>query len=205
MVQVIFEGLLLGLSSGAYCIGTCLVFFIPYIISQNEPLNKNIKTVLFFMSGRLVSYVGFAALIGLLGENFSGLIPPKLSHISLITVSLLMLFYAVIQNFKGLKFCRIILPHFDTKRMPFILGVFLGLNPCIPFLAGAVRIWTLHDLFLGIVLFLAFFIGASVYILPLFFAYYLNRIERVRTIGLILTLLCGIWFLFVGITGLMKQ
>jgi sulfite exporter TauE/SafE len=88
-------------------------------------------------------------------------------------------------------------------RIPFFLGVFSGLNPCPPFLVGVARLLTLNNVLGGVVLFIAFFLGTSVYMAPLLFVSLFNKSARIKQIGLMVGLLSGIWFLFVGITGLM--
>lgn len=205
MAQVIIEGLLLGLSSGAYCLGSCLAFFMPYLLSEAETkIRGNIKNILFFILGRFVSYIIFALIIGFLGQRFRNVFSIKFSHVSLIIISLLMLAYSFGKNFNESKLCRLILPRFVSLRMPFILGLFLGLNPCIPFFTAALRIWTIGNIFSGVVLFTAFFVGTSVYLVPITMVSYLNRVERVKQVGMILTMLSGLWFLFVGISGLIS-
>lgn len=203
MLQVTIEGLLLGLSSGAYCLGACFVFFMPYLLAEaKEKTAENLKNILFFLSGRLISYIIFALVIGFLGGRFRNVFTDKMSHLSLVVVSSLMLVYGLTKNFGELRFCRFILTHFTAIRMPFILGLFLGLNPCMPFLTGAIRIWTLGSVFLAVILFSAFFLGSSLYLIPLVFISYLNRIGRLEQIGAILSLISGIWFLFIGLSGL---
>lgn len=205
MVRIVTEGLLLGLSTGAYCLGTCMIFFMPYLLGEGrQGVPENLGKILFFMLGRLVAYIGFALGVGFLGMKYRNLFTVKFSYFSLIIVSLLMIAYALTGNFGKLKFCRRIIHHFSSKRMPFALGVFSGLNPCVPFLIGAVRIWTIESISLGVVLFLAFFLGTSVYMIPLVFVSYLNRIKRLKQIGLIIALLSGLWFLFVAIAGLLN-
>jgi len=202
-MQIILEGLLLGLSTGAYCMGTCMVFFMPYLMAEGKTnIIENTKRVFLFMLGRLVAYLGFALLIGFLGAEFKGAFPARLSHVGLIVVSLMMLVYAVTRNFKESKHCQGIAKTLDSRRIPFILGLLLGLNPCMPFLVGAARVWTLGNVYLGVVLFGAFFLGTSVYVIPLIFVSYLNQSERIRHIGLLMIFIASIYFLIMGVLGL---
>lgn len=205
MIQIILEGLILGLSAGVYCLGTCLVFFMPYLLAEGrQRVFENLRKILLFMLGRLIAYIGFALIMGFIGITHQNIFTAKLSHFSLIMVSLLMLIYALTHNFPNSKFCSSFINRFSLMRMPFFLGLFSGLNPCLPFLVGLTRLWTLKSIFGGVILFSAFFLGTSVYMIPLVFFSYLNRIERVKQIGVIVALLSGIWFLFVGISGLMN-
>ena len=205
MIRIFFEGLLLGLSTGAYCMGTCLVFFMPYLLAEGRHgVRDNLNTVLFFMLGRFISYICFAVLVSFLGVKYRDIFTNRVFYFGLIIVSVLMLVYALTRSFGELKFCRRLLGHFSSARMPFVLGMLSGLHPCMPFLAAAARVLTLGSILLGVVLFLAFFLGTSVYMIPMFFVSYLNRVERLKQIGLMILFLSGLWFLCVGISGVMK-
>jgi len=202
-MQIILEGLLLGLSTGAYCMGTCMVFFMPYLLAEGKTsIMENTKRISLFMLGRLVAYLGFAVLIGFLGAEFKGAFPAQLSHIGLIAISLVMLAYAITRNFKKSKYCQGVAKTLDSRRMPFMLGLLLGLNPCLPFLVGATRVWTLGNVLQGVILFIAFFLGTSVYVVPLIFVSYLNQAERIRNIGLLMIFIASIYFLITGVLGL---
>lgn len=196
---------MLGLSTGAYCVGVCMVFFMPYLLIEGKQnITENLKNILLFLLGRLIAYIGFALVMAIVGTTYRDVFSVKFSHASLIIASLLMLGYALIHNFADSKFCIPYLPKLRLMRIPFFLGLFSGLNPCMPFLVGVARLWTLQSVGLGVVLFIAFFFGTSVYMIPLLFVTYLNRGERVRQIGVIVAILSGLWFLVVGISGIIN-
>ena len=204
MIRIIIEGLVLGLSTGAYCVSTCLVFFMPYLLVESRrKVFDNFKNVLLFLLGRLIAYIGFALIAGSFGAAHRDFFTAKVSHVSLTLVSLLMFIYALTNNFADSKLCSSFLYRFRVMRIPFLLGLFSGLNPCLPFAVGVTRLWTLDSVLMGVILFAAFFVGTSVYMIPLIFITYLNRIERVKQIGLIVALLSSLWFFFVGISGLL--
>jgi len=203
MIQIILEGLMLGISAGVYCVGSCLAFFMPYLLAEGkQKVAQNLKQIVLFLLGRLIAYISFALIMGLLGQFYQGVITPFFSHVSLIIVSFLMLVYAFTRNFAEAKWCGFFTSRLKLTRIPFLLGLFSGLSPCLPFLAGLSRLLTLKSIILGVILFLGFFAGTSVYTLPLVFVSFLNRLERVKRIGEIIVFLSGIWFLFVGIAGL---
>jgi len=204
-MQMIVEGLFLGLSTGAYCIGLCLTFFMPYLLAEGKPrLWENFKKISAFLLGRLIAYISFALIMGILGIRFKNIITEKFAHLSLILASILMLVYVLTHKFSELKFCSYFLKRLGLMRLPFFLGLFSGLSPCLPFVVGVTRLWTLKSVFAGTVLFAGFFLGTSVYMFPLLFVSFLNRMERAKMIGQIMTLLSGLWFLFVGIRGLTR-
>ncbi len=205
MIRIIIEGFMLGLSVGFYCVGVCLVFFMPYLLTEGkQKLRENIREILLFMLGRLIAYTGFGLAAGILGETYRDVVSVKVSYWGLTLISLLMLFYALTHNFADTKFCKPFVHRFSLLRIPFFLGIFSGLNPCPPFLVGVVRVFLLHNVVSGVILFVAFFLGTSVYMIPLVFASFLNQSKRIRQIGATIALLSSLWFLFVGISGLMK-
>ena len=205
MIRIIIEGFALGLSAGVYCAGACLVFFMPYLVVEGRPgYSENLKKILSFMSGRLAGYIFFALAAGLIGTTYRNIFSAKFSSACLVIASALMLAYAFSHNFSGSGICARLAGRFSMLRMPFFLGLFSGLNPCMPFLVGLTRIWTLDSVFAGVVLFIAFFFGTSVYMVPLLFVSCINRSDRIRRIGVIVALMSGVWFLFVGISGLWK-
>jgi len=204
-MHIILEGLILGASAGIYCVGACLVFFLPYLLVEGkQKIFENLKKIVSFMLGRLIAYIAFALIIGFIGQSYQNIFTAKFSHICLIIASLLMLIYALTHNFRDSRFCAPFINRFSLMRIPFFLGLFTGLNPCPPFLVGATRLWTLNSTLGGVILFSAFFVGTSVYMLPLIFVSYLNKCERIKQIGIMLVLLSSLWFLFVGISGLIR-
>lgn len=204
-MRLIFEGLALGLSAGVYCLGACLIFFMPYLLAEGkQKIYENLAKISSFLLGRLIAYIIFALVLGFLGAAYKNIFTARFSHICLIIASLLMLSYCFAQNFTRHAFCANFIQRFSLLRIPFFLGLFTGLNPCPPFLVGATRLWTLHSIAGGVILFVAFFLGTSVYIFPLVFVAYLNKSARIKQIGLMVALLSGLWFLFVGIAGLLN-
>ena len=195
---------MLGLSAGIYCVGSCLIFFMPYLLVEGkQKVFENLRKVLSFMMGRFIAYIAFALVMGFLGSTYQSIFTARFSYICLIVASVLMLIYSLSHSFRDSGFCSPLINRFSLMRIPFFLGLFTGLNPCPPFLVGVARLWTLNNIFGGVVLFIAFFLGTSIYMIPLVFVSYFNKSERIKQIGIMVALLSSIWFLFVGITGLM--
>ena len=205
MTGIIVEGLALGLSAGVYCVGSCMVFFMPYLVVEGKRnISDNLKKISSFMAGRLIAYVAFAFAVGLIGASYRNIFTAKFSNICLIAASSFMIIYSLTHNFKDSGLCALFVRRSSLMRIPFLLGMLTGLNPCPPFLVGSARLWTLNDILLGVILFIAFFLGTSVYMLPLALVSYINRSERIRKIGAMVALVSGVWFLFMGIAGLVR-
>jgi sulfite exporter TauE/SafE len=205
MIRIILEGFTLGLSAGIYCVGACFVFFVPYLLVEGkQKIFENLRKIASFMLGRFIAYVAFALIMGFIKSSYQGIFISRFSYICLIAASSLMLAYSLGHNFKDSGFCARLVDRFSLIRIPFVLGLFTGLNPCPPFLVGATRLWTLHSTLGGVILFIAFFAGTSVYMIPLVFVPYLNKSERIKQIGVMTALLSSLWFLSVGIYGLIR-
>jgi sulfite exporter TauE/SafE len=154
MIRTIFEGLMLGLSSGIYCASSCLVFFMPYLVVEGkQKISENLKKVASFMIGRLVAYIAFAFVISFIGSSYHNIVTARFSNICLIAASSMMLAYSLTHNFGNSGFCSGLSKSFSLMRVPFFFGFFTGLNPCPPFLVGAARLWTLKSIPMGVVLF----------------------------------------------------
>ncbi len=196
---------MLGLSAGIYCVGSCLAFFMPYLLVEGrQKVLENLGKIISFMSGRLIGYIAFALIVGFIGSSHQSIFTNRFANICLVVAASLMLIYSLSHSFRDTAFCAALTKRFSLTRVPFFLGLFTGLNPCPPFLVGVARLLTINNILGGVVLFIAFFLGTSVYIFPLAFISYFNKSERIRQIGLMVALLSSIWFLFVGISGLMR-
>lgn len=205
MFQILTEGFSLGISTGFYCLGACMPFFLPYLLTQEDARFKaNLKIIVEFLFGRMIAYILFAALISFLGITFKGYIPPKFLAAVLILVSLLMIVYAFVHSMPRLDFCKWVIARSKFFRMPFLLGFLIGLNPCPPFLVGMVRLLMLGSVIKSVILFFAFFLGTSIYTFPLIFVGGFSRIERMRAIGIMMAFIAGFWFLILGITHFVK-
>jgi len=197
---LILEGLALGLSTGGYCLGACIPFLIPYMLSEAKSgVFQNLKFILEFLFGRLLAYIIFAFVISVLGQNFQGLAFSKILSVAMIISALLMLVYAFAKNFPKLHFCVKIGSNRHFAKMPFFLGFLIGINICPPFLIGMIKLLELASVAKGLVYFLGFFIGTAFFTLPLLSVTWLTKIKRLQNIGNITAFIVGAWFLLVGI------
>jgi sulfite exporter TauE/SafE len=205
MTGIIIEGFLLGLSAGVYCVGSCMVFFMPYLVVEGrQNIFDNLKKISSFMLGRLIAYIIFAVVAGLIGTAYGNIFTARFSNICLVAASSFMIVYSLTRNSRSSGFCALFVERASLMRVPFFLGMLTGLNPCPPFLVGTARLWTLHDISGGVVLFIAFFMGTSIYMIPLVFVPFISKSERIKRIAIMVALISGVWFLFMGIAGLMR-
>ncbi|HID64084.1 MAG TPA: sulfite exporter TauE/SafE family protein, partial [Anaerolineae bacterium] len=120
--------------------------------------------------------------------------------LSLMGLSLLLVLYALAQSLPRPGLCRFVKGH--SARMPPVLGFLTGLNPCPPFLLAAARVLKGADPLGGVLLFVAFFAGTSLYMLPLAFVGLLSRYEQIREVARLTAIIVGVVFLLMGISYL---
>ncbi|MFA6092578.1 MAG: sulfite exporter TauE/SafE family protein [Elusimicrobiota bacterium] len=203
----IAEGFVLGLSTGPYCLTSCAPLFFPYMLADGREGWK--AHVLFFcelLAGRLAAYLLFGLLAGTAGAFFPAARSPKIMSGALLCSGALLLCVPAFKVFPSgpARLCGWALRSRAVRRMPFALGFLAGINLCPPFAAGLVRVLELGGAWAGAGYFTAFFLGTSLYLLPLLVSFPLAAHQRVKDIGLILCCLMGLWFCGLGLAGLLK-
>lgn len=196
MYEIIIQPFLTGLSVGVFCFTYCAPFVAPFIVAEKRETKKNFSLVLQFIGGRFLGYVLFGAIFGYLGEKISSATVNLILIIVMILMALLMIFYALGLMKPQLSFCSA--KGFKTK-LPVVLGFLMGINICPPFLMSLAYVFTLHSVFKGIIYFLMFFLGTSLYFLPLFFLGFLNKMKEFRWVARIAALIVGFSFFVYGI------
>lgn len=198
MSDFIIQPFLLGISVGVFCISYCVPFIAPYLVSEQRKLKKNFKIILEFIFGRLIGYVLFGAIFGYLGEKIDSQTVNLILIVALMVLSLILIFYALgFLKPKGI-FCSTKYIKFKAKA-PILIGFLMGINICPPFLMSLAYVFTLHSVVKGIIYFLFFFLGTTLYFLPITFLGLLGKMKEFRLIARISGLVVGLAFLIYGI------
>lgn len=194
MTELIITPLLLGLSTGATCVVTCVPFIAPVMVSDAHPTRENAIILAKFILGRLAGYLVFGALSGYLGSRLSGVDWSFHSSMALAVLSLFLILHALgLMGAGRLRACRVMRGF--NPDLPFFMGVLMGVNACPPFLLSLAYVLTLGSTLKGMFYFLLFFIGTSVYFIPLFFLGYLNKLREFQFVGRVSALIVGLIFL----------
>jgi sulfite exporter TauE/SafE len=200
---MIWQGFLLGLSTGVFCLGYCAPVFVPYVLAEGRPrLGMNLGLVGQFLLGRLAAYALFGLVAGYLGVWVGGSLPRWIIALSLVGLSLLLILYALAQSLPRPGLCRFVGGH--SARMPLVLGFLTGINPCPPFLLATASVFEGADPLGGVLLFVAFFVGTSLYMLPLTFVGLLSRYEQIREVARLTAIIVGVVFLLMGVGYLLQ-
>lgn len=193
---------LLGMSSGLFCVTYCLPFVASYMVLEEREKREDFKVILKIISGRLLGYICFGAFFGFLGERINNFVIDLILTISMMLLGLILTFYALglIRN-KG-RFCPG--PKIKNKT-PLAMGFLMGVKVCPPILMALAYIFTLHNWFRGIIFFSIFFLGTTVYFLPLTFLGFLNKMREFQWAGRISALIVGISFFVYNFYSLLKM
>jgi sulfite exporter TauE/SafE len=203
MNDVLIQPFLLGISVGIFCFTYCVPFIAPYLVSEQRKLKKNFKIILEFILGRLGGYILFGAIFGYLGQKIASQTVNLILIIALMVLSVILIFYALgFLKPKGI-FCSAKFIKFRTKA-PILMGFLMGINICPPFLMSLAYVFTLHSIVKGIIYFLMFFLGTTVYFIPITFLGFLGKMREFRLIARIAGLVVGLAFLIYGIYYLIR-
>ena len=173
---MLFQPLLTGLSTGAFCVGYCYPFVAPYLIAEERSGAESLSLVLKFLAGRFLGYVLFGGLAGLLGRWLDNEKIQAANSMALVVLSVILFAYLIgiaKQKETGcVKAAR--------GRTPLVMGFLLGVNVCPPFLLSLGYVFSHKSPVYGIIYFTLFFISSSVYFLPFFLTSWLSRMREMR-------------------------
>lgn len=185
-------GFLTGLSVGIFCLGVCLPVFLPLLLGKKKNTKKSFLVILEFSLGRLAGYLLFGLFFGWLGAVI------KSERIHLL-VSLVNLWLGISLIVFSLGMIDRRLCHFlpmEKIRWPALFGFLTGVNVCPPFLASLSYVFNLGQLISSLVYFLGFFLGTTLYLVPVAFLGALSRFSFFEKLGRFAGVVAGIYFVF---------
>ncbi|MBN1826638.1 MAG: sulfite exporter TauE/SafE family protein [Candidatus Eisenbacteria bacterium] len=194
------KALLLGLSTGPFCLVYCFPVLFPLSCAGGKSApGGRLRMLGEFSLGRLAAYLAFGALAGWLGGRFEHRLLASMSGAALVLLSLLLIAYGLVTGFPRLRLCASLGRVLPMRALPLGLGFFTGLNVCPPFLAAAAYVFTLGRVGNGIVFFAVYFLMTTLWLLPLLLAGAAARVERVRWLAQLSALVAGLLFLWMGL------
>ena len=200
MFKTLIEGFLLGLSTGTICLLTCTPIYLPYLISEDRSLKKSFYKVMEISGGRFIAYLLFGAAAGWLGSFVPQQQRTLFTGISYILLSVFLILNAV-RTHRAEKQCKV--PDWmKLTNSAFMLGIFTGVNFCPSFLIALTKSVDLGGVIGGILLFMGFFVGTTLFLIPLAFGGLLTMIGTVKKLARIASVLIAIWFIWQGVVNL---
>ncbi|HWP97586.1 MAG TPA: sulfite exporter TauE/SafE family protein [Syntrophomonadaceae bacterium] len=200
------QGFLLGLASGTVCLAYCAPVLIPFILGEGKGIGRNYSLLARFLAGRLIGYL----LFGLLAWAAGRLLIKNSIHQEII-FGLAYIILAVMMFYYGLsrppEICAGKLMQKSGSRflqrwpelLPVALGLATGLNLCPPFLLAFTGAADSASLVQSLLFFLAFFLGTSVYFLPMPLLGVFRRVAPLQTVGRMASVLMSLYYVYTGI------
>jgi sulfite exporter TauE/SafE len=200
VIRTLIEGFVLGYSTGSVCLVTCTPIYLPYLLTEDRKLSKSLFKITEISLGRFFSYLTFGAVAGYAGSNIATFNRQIFTSIAYILLSFYLIFSAY-RTHRVHKKCYVPKALKFTKNA-FVLGVLTGINFCPSFLIALSKAINLGGAFSGMFLFLGFFFGTTLFLIPLAFANLLTKIKGMKSIAQIASLLIAGWFIWQGIQGI---
>jgi len=198
------DSLILGLSSGSACIATCGMVMFPYLMSGSAGVKRIALDLTLFLMTRFLVYFILATLSWYFGQAlFSNPVVRNIvPGILYMVFAVLLVWYSISKNSNPdcpAKFLKTVNNH---RLVPILLGIVNSLGFCPALFIILTKGATQGTLIQSYVAFLAFFIGSSLWFLPLPLAGKIRKKEVLRNIGILATGLAGIIFMIKGLTNL---
>ncbi|MDP4188421.1 MAG: sulfite exporter TauE/SafE family protein, partial [Bacteroidota bacterium] len=201
------EAFILGLSSGAVCLASCGIVLFPYMLSRQGTVGMSIQILAIYLSARLLTYLSIGVFAAAIGQSF---ILFNYTGKSIITGGGFMIFSAILlynQLYKKKQACKIstgqkIIKRFHLRRetIPFLWGIISSINLCPPLLLAITQSASAQmGIMRTLLYFSLFFLGTSVYFVPLPFLGFLKKNELYKNTGRLAAILIGLWFLIKGL------
>ncbi len=203
------QGFLLGLSNGTTCLASCAPVILPYVLGTGNTIKRNFMELLTFLAGRLVGYICFGILAWFTNQLLlsSPIIRSRFMGIAFLLLSLVLIVYNLTGNRQQCNIKntmtnlnKIITP--DTWYYPFFFGLLTGVNVCPPFLLVFLDATNSGSLIRSILFFTTFFVGTSVFFIPIPFLGVLKNRTELKTVGELALYLVAGYYLIKGIINL---
>lgn len=198
------DSLILGLSSGSACLATCGMVMFPYLMAGSAGVKRIAFDLSLFLITRFIVYFILATFAWYFGQAiFSNAIVRNIvPGILYIIFAVMLVWYSISKNRKPECPAKIVTTVNNKRLVPLMLGLVNSLGFCPALFIILTKGATQGTLLQSYIAFLAFFIGSSVWFLPLPLAGRIRRKEVLTKIGILATGLAGIIFMIKGLTNL---
>jgi sulfite exporter TauE/SafE len=198
------EGFLLGLSNGASCLTFCAPALIPFLMHEGQDVRQNLVTLLKFLVGRMGGYLLFGLLAWVTGSVLLEAVGYQALIIGIAYIGLAALLLVAVLRKKApagacvLKEARATFGRWPAF-LPIGMGFLAGLKICPPLLLAFTSAASIGTLAGSLVFFLAFFLGTSIYFLPIPFLGVFRRVSALQIVGQFAAVIVALYYLYAGI------
>jgi sulfite exporter TauE/SafE len=198
------DAFILGLSSGSACLATCGMVMFPYLMAGSSGVKRITTDLSVFLITRFIAYFILATLAWYFGQAFFSdpLIRNIVPGILYIVFAVMLVWYSIDKSRNPACPAKIVKTVNNRRLVPLFLGIVNSFGFCPALFIILTKSATQVTIVQSYLAFLAFFIGSSLWFLPLPLAGKIRKREVIKTIGLLATGLAGIIFMIKGITNL---
>lgn len=198
------DSFILGLSSGSACMVTCGMVMFPYLMAGSAGVKRIAVDLSIFLLTRLVIYFILATLAWYFGQALlnNQLARNVVPGILYIVFAVMLVRYSISKNLNQECPVKIVKAINNRRLVPIFLGIVNSFGFCPALFIILTKGATQGTLIQSYLAFMAFFIGSSIWFLPLPLAGKIRKKEVLKTIGILATGLAGIIFMIKGITNL---
>lgn len=188
------QGFLLGLAMGTTCLATCGPIYGPFMLQRARGIGGSLRAMLGIFGGRFVAYALFGAAAGIVGAKTALLHRPYFT-IAAYGLSAALLIASAFVSVRFERSCAAA-RWSRAAGSPFLLGAVTGINFCPSFLVALTKAVVAGGSWAGAVFFVFFFLGTSVYMLPLTALGLAGERKAFRLVGRIASIAVAGWLLY---------
>jgi hypothetical protein len=198
------DSLILGLSSGSACLATCGMVMFPYLMAGSSGVKRIALDLTLFLLTRFLVYFVLATLSWYFGQAFfsNPVVRNIVPGVLYIVFAVMLVWYSISKNRNPDCPAKIVQTVNNHRLVPILLGIVNSLGFCPALFIILTKGATQSTLLQSYIAFLAFFIGSSIWFLPLPLAGVITKKEVLKNIGILATGLAGIIFMIKGLTNL---
>jgi sulfite exporter TauE/SafE len=198
------NGFLLGLANGTTCLAFCAPVLVPYLLHEGTGIARSLLILLQFLIGRLGGYALFGLLAWAMGSALTEATDAQGTVIGVAYVGLAALLVAgalrrrAPEGACALKGARSVLARWPAL-LPFGMGFLAGLKVCPPVLLAFANAASTGTLGGSLLVFLTFFLGTSVYFLPVSLVGAFRHIGELQIVARFAAVIVALYYAYMGV------
>lgn len=203
MTESLVRGAALGLATGVTCLASCGPVYAAYLLGEKRSALGSVRIILLLNLGRFAAYAAFGAAAGLLGGAVPSefRIPLSAAGYILFATYLILSAVRVQKSCGGCSTSRLL----SFTRSAFLLGVLTGFSICPAFLIALTSAFESSGAVGGMLHFMGFYAGTTVYMLPFAFLGLLTHRAWFTGAARVLSVIVAVYFLAFGIRMLVRH
>ena len=198
------ESFILGISSGSACLVTCGLVMFPYLMSYSSGVKRIVYEISIFLLVRLLVYFILATIAWHFGQLFlsTSIMHNIIPGVLYILFAIMLIWYSADKYRKPVCPAELVNTVRNKHLVPIILGIVNSLGFCPALFLILTKSATQSTLCQSYISFIAFFVGSSLWFLPLPLTGKLKKRDVLEKIGILATGIAGVIFMIKGLTNI---